>query len=248
MSEDNPYRDPGTPLSPGDPKASSTSSFWRYRSLETLCLIATIGLTAHAGLLICGSLMGMFGEIAFPGFSDPSMPIGSDLELAVFYTQNGLLILGMLVYFFNAVIVCMFMYRANANARALGAINLENNPGWCIGYWFIPILNWFKPYQCMNEIHKASSRPDGRAWKMATPHPLMGAWWACWLIGNTAANFQNRMAMSEIHLGVGGIVLDCAATLLLAAAAFSLIIILRSITELQSSSQFQPREKIGPVE
>ena len=245
---DNPYRDPGTPLSEGSPTtAPSSSSYWRFRSLNVLCLLATVGLIAHVSLLFFVSVLGVAGEVMFPGFSDPNQPIGSELEQAILYMQIGTQGFSFLVYVFNAVIVCMFMYRANANARSLGAANLANNPGWCVGYWFIPIITWFKPYQCMNEIYKASSNPNGINWKSAASHPLMGLWWTCWLISIISSNYENRMAFREVNLGVGGVVLNCVITLLFIAAAFSLVIILRSITSLQSNPRLQPQEKIGPI-
>ena len=46
--------------------------------------------------------------------------------------------------------------------------------GWAIGAWFVPFLNWFRPYQVMEDVWKATA---GRAKSRA----LVGAWWGCYL-------------------------------------------------------------------
>jgi hypothetical protein len=39
-----------------------------------------------------------------------------------------------------AVAVLKWIYRANANARALGAKDMKFTPGWAVGWYFVPIL------------------------------------------------------------------------------------------------------------
>lgn len=249
----NPYHNPGTPASPSTPDTvkASDSYPWRFIPLNVLCTLATVGLIAHAGMFFFAAALDLVGELMFPGFSNPDKPYEPGLEQAIVMTQLGILVFSVLVYFFNMVIVCMFMYRANSNVRALGATGLDNTPGWCGGYWFVPILNLFKPYQCMNEIHKASTNRNGRQWKSAASHPLMGVWWGCWLIGGFLTRFENRMAFQGIDLGNGRFALSIAVVVLMSAAALTLVVILRSITSLQSNpQQAQPtsHEKFGPIE
>ena len=65
--------------------------------------------------------------------------------------------------FVNGVVVivlfCIWIYRANYNARQLGATDMQFSPGWAVGWNFIPIANLWKPYQAMREIWQASADP-----------------------------------------------------------------------------------------
>jgi hypothetical protein len=56
------------------------------------------------------------------------------------------------------VLFCIWIYRANSNARQLGATDMQFSPGWSVGWYFIPIANLWKPYQAMCEIWRASRR------------------------------------------------------------------------------------------
>ena len=67
----------------------------------------------------------------------------------------------------------------------------------------------------MNEIHKASTNPNGHQWKSAASHPLMGVWWGCWLIGSIATRAESRLIRNGIDLGTGGFVLSWASVLLI---------------------------------
>lgn len=57
------------------------------------------------------------------------------------------------------ILFVKWIYRASFNARALGAQNMKFTPGWSVGYYFIPFLNLWRPYQAMKEIWKASKNP-----------------------------------------------------------------------------------------
>lgn len=57
-------------------------------------------------------------------------------------------------------------------------------PGWTIGGWFVPILNFFRPLQTMTDLWRGLARP-------AVPHQvpgqpplpgLIGGWWAAFLV------------------------------------------------------------------
>jgi Domain of unknown function (DUF4328) len=73
----------------------------------------------------------------------------------------------------------MWQHRSQANVRAAGVPRLEFTPGWAVGWWFVPIANLWKPFQAMNELHRASrGDPD---WRLARTWPVLGWWWAGYL-------------------------------------------------------------------
>ena len=102
-------------------------------------------------------------------------------------------IVQLLVYITTGILFLVWIHRANRNARALGAKDLGFTPGWSIGYYFIPILNLFRPYQAMKEIWKASRNPN--AWKDQPGSPLLGWWWTLWLISNVLGQQSWKMSL-----------------------------------------------------
>src|SRR5579883_37701 len=59
--------------------------------------------------------------------------------------------LELLVLLACCVTFLIWVYRTYGNLRAFGATGLSSSPGWAVGYYFIPILWFYKPYQLMNE-------------------------------------------------------------------------------------------------
>lgn len=84
------------------------------------------------------------------------------------------------VYLPTMVLVLMWIHRANYNARRLGARGLRFSPAGSIGWYFVPILTLWRPYQAMKEIWQASLAPQN--W-LGRPVPvLLPMWWALWLV------------------------------------------------------------------
>ncbi|HYI49680.1 MAG TPA: DUF4328 domain-containing protein [Allosphingosinicella sp.] len=100
----------------------------------------------------------------------------------------------------TAIAFLVWLYRAKANARALGAGDMMVSPGWAVGWYFVPLANLVMPFTTMRELWQASARP--RDWQLAPGSPVIPVWWACWLgssiTGNAAFLFrlqQDREAL-----------------------------------------------------
>lgn len=88
----------------------------------------------------------------------------------------------LVVYLVTAVVFCRWIIRAGVNLRGFGATGFENTPGWAVGWFFVPFANLWKPFQAMREIWLASADPQGwHTAAQATP-PVVGRWWALWLL------------------------------------------------------------------
>ena len=102
----------------------------------------------------------------------------------------------------TGILVLQWIHRANYNARALGATRMEFTPGWAVGWYFIPIANFWKPYQAMKEICRASLRPS-RWWEEKAPS-LLPLWWGLWLLTSGAegvswtASTEEAASMSNV--------------------------------------------------
>ncbi len=98
----------------------------------------------------------------------------------------------LLVFIVSGVLILRWIYLANYNARQLGAQNMEFTPGWSVGYFFIPFLSLWKPYQAMKEIWQVSHNPDD--WAFEKISPVVGLWWFLWITTNILGQVISRMA------------------------------------------------------
>lgn len=84
------------------------------------------------------------------------------------------------IWLTTAILVLIWIHRANHNARQLGAADMRCTPGWAVGWYFVPIAWFWKPYQAMSEIWRASASPSD--WRAAPVSPLLRWWWGLWLV------------------------------------------------------------------
>lgn len=132
----------------------------------------------------------------------------------------------------SIVLVGMWIHRAHANLHAAGLASLRYSPGWSVGWFFVPVLNLFKPYDAMRELWNAS---HGAAERFDSPAPAqLPIWWGLWIGGNIANNIAERMQTSaHPDTFMTGTVIAGISALLLAGAAYALIGIMREVTEAQ---------------
>ena len=110
---------------------------------------------------------------------------GTELDEALFGLDFMTVLLS-LVYLPTVVLFLMWMHRTTKNLRPLGSHGQRFSPAWAVGWWFVPIMWFFRPYQVMAEIWRGSN-PDlmpGVEWKNGAASPLLGWWWLLWLVSN----------------------------------------------------------------
>lgn len=98
-----------------------------------------------------------------------------------------------IVFIISGIIILKWIYRANYNARQLGAKEMQFTPGWSVGWYFIPIFTLWKPYQAMKEIWKASANPDN--WSNEKVSSVLPWWWFFWLVNNFLGQAVLRMSL-----------------------------------------------------
>jgi len=91
------------------------------------------------------------------------------------------------------VLFCIWIYRANSNARQFGATDMQFSPGWSVGWYFIPIANLWKPYQAMREIWQASADPAH--WQQQPRGSILPLWWTFFLLSNFLGNASLRLSL-----------------------------------------------------
>lgn len=107
--------------------------------------------------------------------------------------QGTIALLYMVVFIVSGILILKWIYRANYNARQLGAKEMQFTPGWSIGWYFVPIATLWKPYQAMKEIWKASHSPND--WSNASVSSILPWWWFFWLANNFFGQAVLRMSL-----------------------------------------------------
>ena len=99
-------------------------------------------------------------------------------------------VLSLLLFIGAGIAWLMWQHRAYANLRLIGSGDTEHTPGWSVGYWFIPLVNLFRPYQITAEIYRRSELQNGRdpIGGLSGP-PLVGAWWFVYLVWGGTMRF-----------------------------------------------------------
>ena len=87
---------------------------------------------------------------------------------------------GIAITLTTGILVLTWIHRANHNARQLGADDMTFTPGWAVGWYFVPIAWFWKPYQAMKEIWRASANPSD--WVGRPVSPLLHWWWILWIV------------------------------------------------------------------
>ena len=82
-------------------------------------------------------------------------------------------------------LVGRWIYRASANAHAVGA-EMSITPGWAVGWYFVPIANLAMPYQAMRETWDSSH--ESAALEEERDTFLLPLWWGLWLVTNLVSN------------------------------------------------------------
>ena len=99
--------------------------------------------------------------------------------------------LGLAVYLPTIPLVLMWIHRANYNVRQLGAHGLRFSPAGSVGWYFVPLLSLWRPYQAMKEIWKASMDP--RDWPAVSVPRILPLWWAFWWVSNFLNSFHRNL-------------------------------------------------------
>lgn len=141
--------------------------------LTLIAVLAAFALVAYA------RYVGILGDEIDGNGADPA-----ELEEARDLVDAATVAFSVALFPLGPAVFLPWFYRAYLNLGRLGLRNLRYTPGWAIGSWFIPILNFFRPKQIANDLQRATAGGSlHSAGKLeAEPvAPLVNWWWALWL-------------------------------------------------------------------
>lgn len=86
----------------------------------------------------------------------------------------------LVLYLPTAIIFLYWLHRSYRNLRELHAGELRFTPGWAVGYWFVPVLNLWRPKQVLDDLWRGTREPRADS---ASKSTLIALWWGCWIGG-----------------------------------------------------------------
>ncbi|MBW2494537.1 MAG: DUF4328 domain-containing protein [Deltaproteobacteria bacterium] len=101
------------------------------------------------------------------------------------FIRNTLLVSRLLLYGSIGIACITWLHRCRINARAFGCRRFRYSRIWAIIGFFVPIVNFFRPYQVVSEVWRASdprSVETSVAWINMPVSRFVLAWWVVLLV------------------------------------------------------------------
>jgi len=73
------------------------------------------------------------------------------------------------------VVSFVWIYRLTNNLFACGLSPLNISPAWSVGWFFVPVAFFWKPYQAISQLERSSRL--GHGWHEGSTHPSVICWW-----------------------------------------------------------------------
>jgi hypothetical protein len=98
------------------------------------------------------------------------------------------------LYIATAIVFLRWVYILNDNKRRFKASGLNYTPGWAVGWFFVPVAWFWKPYQAMRELWQVSIDP--MKWQNQQVGYLLPLWWFLWLANNILGQVVLRLSLN----------------------------------------------------
>jgi hypothetical protein len=166
-----------------------------FRSGQQRARLATLAFWASIGMagVVAASTLWQF---------DLWRRIGAGLEVSLDEAElsDGLsAVIGLLdvgVLFATGITFLMWFHRVRANLPALGVADARWSPGWAVGWWFVPVMSLFRPYQVAAEIWQASDPAATQAdWRQRPVGSMLGWWWGLFIAAIVVEQVSFRLWM-----------------------------------------------------
>lgn len=148
------------------------------------------------GLFVLAEIVNAANNIHFLWFIGRIEAGEIDYDTAAWIDQITMAIgIGYLVLFvLTAILSSVWIYRASWNARQIQPVATRITPGWAVGWFAVPIANYFMPYKAMKQCWQSSHHPEG---DIDGPVPgLLGWWWTAWVLASLTGNVVMRLHMN----------------------------------------------------
>jgi tetratricopeptide (TPR) repeat protein len=98
-------------------------------------------------------------------------------------------------YLVTAIIFLFWIHRAYKNHEQLSRHSTAYSPNWAVGGFFVPFLNWVRPYQVVREMWDESQAGAQDELLLAAPsHAIIITWWLTFLAMNLISRMFSMVA------------------------------------------------------
>ncbi len=129
-----------------------------------------------------------------PNWSSDVANISYKLVAGLYYLYAFLSFSYIVLVIASYVTLIMWLRRAYYNLHQLPDIRPEYSDGWAAGAWFVPFINFWRPYTIMREVWQDTQR--AALGRLVEPTTLLGWWWAAFIIKLIIARITWHMGSS----------------------------------------------------
>ena len=209
-----------------------------FSSTKNISKAVTTLLYIGVGLSLISVVLSYVQLIVYPDIWAVGVELSPN-EVIFVLAAVGVSFLNVSVYFGTIVTFLIWLHRSYNNLLAFGVNGLKASPGWAVGYWFIPILNLFKPLSIVNEVWNNSGYRQGGSRRISysnTSLPMLHVfWWFAWIVSNVSGYISMKLVWDTNNSGVenSGTLVATVFDVTSILAAFCLIKIVANITQKQ---------------
>jgi hypothetical protein len=202
MQAENPYSAPESALQERKSQKQGNGKSYDFRPTDGLAKGLFIALGIHVATMVLGIVAAFSERQLLSSIRDGVIAI-EDVRASV--ETHGLWVAAASSVFLVTLLVCyviggMWIYRVACNARALGADDLDDSPGWAVGWYAVPFANLVRPFRAMKQIWLASEAPHD--WDDGKTPPLLTLWWTLFLIDCIVGNISGRVGDTKTLDGI----------------------------------------------
>ena len=101
-----------------------------------------------------------------------------------------------ILFIITAIFFGKWIYRISWNAHYFSSSPQRHSPGWAVGYYFVPIVSLWRPYQALRDAYEAFI-DSTRDHKDNLIFPL---WWFAWIVSSFLGTMLLKSSMRAEEL------------------------------------------------
>lgn len=130
-----------------------------------------------------------------PDWDSAEAGLGSTFLRALYCLYSFLSLSYIVLVVASYITLIMWVRRAYYNLHQRPDIHPEYSDGWAAGAWFVPFLNFVRPFTIMREVWQDTQRA---AWgRTVEPATLVGWWWTAFLTKMIIGRITSRIGSSD---------------------------------------------------
>jgi hypothetical protein len=93
------------------------------------------------------------------------------------------------------IVLIMWLRRAYYNLHQLPNIHPDYSDGWAAGAWFVPFVNFVRPFTIMREVWQDTQR--AALGRVTQPSTILNWWWASFILTMVVGRITSKMGSND---------------------------------------------------